>query len=333
MSAPKPIVDEKREHGNGARGQSLAWASGALVLAGAVGVLAKVGGVLIAPGMHGIAEQSVMTKAEALISTLAYALVAMLVALVCTGSFELARRPRIGTLVHGSVVTISGLIIALASPAVVDKLHPFAAFALAVFSAVIAFSAGVVVVRAPRTRALGVVLILLSVCGLLQPIAWGAVTLASEHASLTEFTVGRVAGTTAIVVQSITTLFIAAWLAARSRSNRFVVNGALLLAFVITYLAARNDAPSSPVIAVLRASLLRVVISMPASSAVSTIAAFLLPVSLLLTVIALAQRRLSAAIKAPIAFALLSLGGFDVPLQALAITTAATWALLAMTDT
>ncbi|MCL2776867.1 MAG: hypothetical protein FWD73_02600 [Polyangiaceae bacterium] len=331
MSASKPI-EKKRDRGSGKRGPNLAWASGALMLGGAVGILAKVFGVLIAPGMLGIAEQSAMTRTETLTSTLAYVLVAMLVALVSTGTFELARSPSISALMHGFVVTISGLIIALASPAVVDKLHPFAAFALAIFSAMVAFAVGILVARVPHTRALGVALIFLAICGLLQPTAWGAVTLASEHVSLTAFNVGRIAGTVAIVVQGITTLLIAAWLAARSRVSRFFVNGALVLAFAITYLAARDHAPSSPVIAVLRASLLRVV-SMPASSTVSTVAAFLLPASLLLAVIALAQRRLPVAIKAPFAFALLSLGGFDVPLQALAITTAATWALLATTDT
>src|SRR5262249_53743542 len=153
--------------------------------AGVIAVLAKVFGVIVAPGLRGEASQRTVENVEVASATLAYLLAALLVALVCGGSFELARVKRIGVLARGSVVGLSGLIVPLASPAVVTKLHTLAALLLAVVTSVIALVAGITAARGSHTRAVGAVLALLAACGLLRPIAWELSAFAGEHASAT----------------------------------------------------------------------------------------------------------------------------------------------------
>src|SRR5688572_20489226 len=108
------------------------WAGQALTMTAALAVVAKVIGVLVAPGLRGVTSQNAVETFDVLSGTFAYTLAALLVALVCASSFELARVRRINVVARGSAVGVSGLVIALASPAVVMKLHTLAALALAV---------------------------------------------------------------------------------------------------------------------------------------------------------------------------------------------------------
>ena len=103
-------------------------------------------------------------------------------------------------------------------------------------------------------------------------------------------------------------------------------------AFGVTYLAARDsgDTPST-LEAVLRGSLSQAS-GLPTPYALSSIAAFLVPATILLALVAVVQRAQPLAVLAAIALALLSQGAFDVPLHALAITAAAQWAMLATID-
>jgi hypothetical protein len=52
----------------------------------------------------------------------------------------------------------------------------------------------------------------------------------------------------------------------------------------------------------------------------------------LLALVAVVQRAVPRAVLGVLALSLLSQGAFDVPIQALALATAAQWALLAMAD-
>ena len=131
MEASKQTASSPRESST-----SIAWASGALLLTVIVGAAAKILGVLVAPGMRGIASERAMVATETVSATLGYTFAALLVALICGGSFELARARRIHVASRGTVVAISGLIVALASPAVVQRLHPMAAIMLAVVASV-----------------------------------------------------------------------------------------------------------------------------------------------------------------------------------------------------
>lgn len=311
----------------------MAWAGSALVLTAVVGALAKVFGVLIAPGMRGIASQRAMDTTELISATLSYTFAALLVALICGGSFELARVRKIGIASRGSVVAISGLVVALASPAVIQRLHTAAALALALIASVIAIVAAALTLRVAHTRAVGAVLGMLALSGVIRPIAWELTALAGERASLGLYHAGRGLATFAIAVQALAALLAAAWLGTRSRiRGRLLANGAIVLAFAITYLAARDgsDTPSE-LEAVLRGSLSQAA-GLPIPYGLSSIAAFLVPATILLALVAVLQKALPRAVLAALALALLSHGAFDVPLHALAVTAAAQWLLLAMVD-
>lgn len=311
----------------------VAWASGALLLTGALAIVAKIAGVVVLPGMRGVAVQSSVDAMDVASSALGYTLAGMLVALVCGGSFELARTTRIGIFARGLIVAMSGLVIALASPAVVQRLHTVGTLSLAGVTSFVAFTSGVVALRNPRTRALGAIFLLFSLCGLLRPVAWGLVGMAGERASLAMYQAGRWCGTGAVVTHMLGTLIAAAWLATRSRfRGRLLANVAVILAFAITYIAAREtEAPETEALAILRTSLIQAA-SNSLSFGMSAIAAFLLPVSLLLAIVALLQTKQPVALTVAFALALISQGAFDVPMQALAITAAAQWTLLAMVD-
>ena len=312
---------------------NVAWAGSALVLTAVVGAAAKVFGVVVAPGMRGVASQGTVETVEILSATLGYTFAALLVALICGGSFELARANRIGVISRGTVVAISGLVVALASPAVVQRLHSMAGVALAVVASVIAVVASVGTIRASHTRILGGVLGMFALSGLLRPMSWLLTVLANERASLGLYNAGRGLATAAVVVQALAALLAAAWLGTRSRvRGRFLANGAIVLAFAITYLAARDsgDTPSA-LEAVLRGSLSQAA-GVPLPYGLSSIAAFLVPATILLALVAVVQRAHPPAVLAALALALLSSGAFDVPLHALALTAAAQWAMLAMAD-
>ncbi|MDB4936045.1 MAG: hypothetical protein JWP87_3017 [Labilithrix sp.] len=312
---------------------SIAWAGSALVLTAIVGAAAKVFGVLVAPGMRGIASQRAMETTELVSATLAYTFAALLIALICGGSFELARVRKIGIASRGTVVAVSGLVVALASPAVVQRLHTMAALVLALVTSVIAIVAATATLRVAHTRAVGAVLGLFALSSLLRPIAWELTAFAGERASLGLYHAGRGMATFAVVVQALATLLAAAWLGTRSPwRGRVLANGAIVVAFIITYVAAHDpgDTPSA-VEAVLRGSLAAPG-GLPLPTWITSIAAFLVPATILLALVAVVQRRQPPVVVAALALALLSHGAFDVPLHALAVTAAAQWIMLAMVD-
>jgi hypothetical protein len=298
-----------------------------------VGAVSKVFGVLIAPGMRGIASQRAMDFTEIVSSTLSFTFAALLVALICGGSFELARVRKIGVASRSSVVAVSGLVVALASPAVVQRLHPMAALALALVASIIAIVAAAATIRVAQTRAVGVVLGMFALSGVLRPIGWEVTAIAGERASLGLYYTGRGLATSAVVVQALAALLAAAWLGTRSRwRGRFLANAAIVIAFAVTYFAAREggDTPSA-VEAVLHGSLAQAAgLALPYG--LTSIAAFLVPATILLALVAVVQRAQPPAVLAALALTLLSHGAFDVPLHALAITAAAQWAMLAMVD-
>ncbi len=310
---------------------SVAWAGSALVLTAVIGAIAKTLGVVIAPGMRGVASQKMVESVELLSATFGYTFAALLIALVCGGSFELARARKISITSRGSVVAISGLVVALASPAVVGRLHTMAGISLAVVASLLAIVASVGTIRVAHTRVVGAVLGMFALAALLRPISWQLWALASERLGLYG-EVARVMATASVVVQALATLLAAAWLGTRSRvRGRLLANGAIVLAFAITYLAARNTGETpSAVEAVLRGSLSQAVGSV-LPYGLTSIAAFLVPATILLAVVAIVQRG-PPAVLAALGLALLSQGSFDVPLHALAMTAAAQWAMLAMAD-
>lgn len=322
---------------------SVGWAAGALVLTASIGIVAKIAGVLVAPGVRGVASQETVDFVENGSAALAYTFAALLVGLVCAASFELARARRVPLWARGTVVAVSGLVVALVSPSVVTRLQVVPALALAIVTGLLVLLGGVAALRAAHTRALGVILAMLAVAGLLRPIAWEALAIAQDRASMAAFTFGRVVGAFAVVLHALAVLVAATWVGTRDRAQggasagrgwrgRVLANAAIILGFVVTYLAAREtEGAPLATFAVLRTALAHA----PGASlpwGIGAIAQFLVPASVLLAVAALVSGARTKAVVVSLSLALLSSGAFDVPLQSLAIVASAEWALLAMAD-
>ncbi|MCA9588489.1 MAG: hypothetical protein KC657_24400 [Myxococcales bacterium] len=330
VSATSEVMTPER--GDSSHEVSTSWASGILLLTAAVGVLARIAGVLVLPGMKGNAPQRSVELVEVASWTLSYMYVGLLVAVVCGGSFELSRARRVGTLARGAIVAGSGLAVALASPAVMLRLPAPAAVALAVTTSLLVGGAGVVTSRVPHTRAVGAILVLLALTGLCRSLAWQTATLAGERASLAMYDGARAVATAAVTFQAAAAMLAAAWIGTRSPwRGRVLANVAVIGAFAITYWAARADAHQSSAQGVLRATLSNAA-GVPLPFVLAPIASFLAPASALLAASALAQRVTQPATLAAVALALLSNGSYDVPLQALAAIAASQWAVLAMAD-
>ncbi|MDB4946876.1 MAG: hypothetical protein JWP97_6410 [Labilithrix sp.] len=306
----------------------------ALLLTATLGVLAKALGVLVLPGMVGTTSQRAIELVEPLAATVSYAFAALLAMLAAFGAFELSRSRDVGVVVRGAAIGLSGLVVALAAPSVVSRLQIVPSMALAIFAAILAGVAAIATLRAVHTRMVGVVLGMLALAALLRPIAWEMAYLAGERASLGLYSGARALATIAVIVQALATLAAAAWLGTRSAvRGRLLANGAIVVAFALTYLAAHDpgDATPSTVQAVLHASLAQAP-NLPLAVQLASIAAFLVPATILLALVAVVQRASTPAVLGVLALALLSQGATDVPLQALCIAAAAVWGILAMAD-
>jgi hypothetical protein len=299
-----------------------------------IAVIAKLVGVLVAPGLHGVVGQPVIETFDTASAALAYLLAALLVALVCASTFELARVRRIGGTARGTVIGITGLVVALASPAVVTRLHTVASLALAVTTSASVLVAGIVAVRGSHTRAIGALLSMLAFCALVRVVGWELAAIGAERPNPTLFSVGRVLATLAVVIHGVSVLLAAAWLGTRTPTlkSRILANAAVVCGFAVTWFAFRTGPgmPSSAEL-VLRTSLTEAT-GMPMPYAIGSVGAFLVPSSIFLAIVALFQRRESPAIIAAVALALLSHGAFDIPMHALLATAAAQWGMLAMVE-
>lgn len=305
-------------------------AGSALLITAGVAVAAKIAGVLVAPGARGNFGERTVVLVETLSGALAYTLTALLVALVCAASFELARTRAVHVVARTSVVAITGLIIALASPAVVERLSTIPSLALALVTSVVVLIAGLITLRGPM-RAMGAVLTLYSTAGLFRVIAYETSSAAVEHLNVGLHTAARVFATISVTAQSVGILIAAAWIGTRSRwKGRVLANLAILFAFGLTSLAARGADNPSSLEAILHTSLPAAASITPQPYLLGSVAAFLVPAAISLAAVVLALRNESPLLVAPLALTLLSNGIFDVPLHAMLVTAGAQWAILAL---
>ena len=308
------------------------WAGSALVLTATVATFAKIAGVIVAPGARGVVDGRIVNLIDTATGALAYLLTALLVALVCGASFELARARGVGVIPRGAVVAVSGLIVALASPAVVERLGTLPALALAAVTSLVGFAAGSMTLRTAETRAVGGVLSLLALSAFLRIVAWEMAMMTVERGAFATLDIARAFSTGAVALQAFAALLAAAWVGTRSKwRGRILANVAVLVAFGLTWLAARNGPDPTTFEAILRSSLPHA-IAVPEPFLLGPIGAFLVPATILLAGVALLQPRQPPPIVAALALALLSGGSFDVPLHALLATASAQWILLAMSD-
>ncbi len=308
---------------------SYGWAAGSLSLTAGLAVAAKVLGVIVAPGVRGAASTGVVEGAQLLSAVFGYVLMGLLVGLAGVGAFEIAKAHRLPPSSRFPVVGLSGLAIALASPAVVDRLPKTIALALALVASLLTVIGAITAARATQTRAVGVVLGLLSFVALLRVTSWEVAAAAGESASLSTFHVAQVFATIAVAIHAFAAVLAGAWLGSRAGwSGRVMANGAIVMAFAATWVAGRQSDAPSVVELVLRGSLGSAT-GVPSPLALAPVAVFLLPACLMLAVVAIVTRARGPVLLAALALALVAHGSYDVPLQALCAVVAAQWAMLA----
>ena len=337
-----PAIEQRREPasleprglgpGPDASLMRLPWLRTALVMIVAVGAIAKVLGVLVMPGMAGIASQGAVVAAEALSSTFAYAFALLTIVLIGAGAYELSRARGIGMVSRGAAIGLSGIVIAVALPSLTHRLHSIPTLGLSIATTLLTVIGAVTALRAAPTRILGAVLGLLAISALVRPASWELTVMAGEQASIGLYGVGKLLASIALVLSALATLLSAAWLGTRSPiRGRLLANGAIVVAFFVTYVAARESADPGTLQMVLHSSLAQSN-GLPLPFALTSIGAFLVPATIMLAIASVAQRAAAPAVLGSLAFALLSQGALDVPLQALAMAAAVTWGMLAMAD-
>ena len=225
------------------------------------------------------------------------------------------------------------LVITLASPAVMYPLGPSRSTALAVATSILALGAGLQGLRTSHTRAVAVVMVSFAMAGLVRVLAWNLAGAAGDVGNMRLYNVARGVATAGILLEAFGQAIAAAWLGTRSRFlgqilSTVAVGVATLLMFEASYGASVSASPWQVAahLALATAS------GLPQPYGPTGLAVFLLAGSIMLAGVAAIQRAQVVAVVAALALTLLSRGGFDIPMHALAAASAAVWLMLATTD-
>ena len=293
-----------------------------------VGIASTVLGAVVVPGLHGFASDAAITRWEHVSAAFAYAMGLLLAGLLLTGAFDLSRTRNVGILPRALLFFGAPGVLAMLVPAFAKSLSPIGSLVLVVATVIVGIGGGSVGVRAPHTRVLGLVQLVLAFAAALRLVAWIVGALAPE--SLRAYTVSRTFGGAGVLAEGAAQMLVVAWLSTRRRMEISIAAAvALACAFALVWIAGRAD-PSSPSWQlVLRAGL-----SAPsgAGSPLGAIEAFFVAAAVLLALACALTPYQLTAVTCAMALALLGRGAFDVPLRALAATVAALWTTLAAVD-
>ncbi len=296
---------------------------------GVVTVISALFGLLVLPGLLGNVGERAVVWGERLTSTFSYAALGGLLGLIGLGGYELIRRTDLGG-VRFAALGSSVLVVGLAAPAATHPLIAIPQVMLAVAAGLFALITATRAARSIHTRAPAGVLALLGLSGLLRTFAWAVAAVSLTNPA--RFSFARGLGTAAVVCLGLAHLVAVAYFATRGRlQGRVFGNGALVLGFVVTYIAARKPAGLGAAGAVLH-SALSVGAASPEPFGLAPVAYYLFPTGLALALVAVAQRRQVPAVAVGLGLVLASQSRFDVPLAALSVVAGGMWLALAATD-
>jgi hypothetical protein len=307
--------------------------------AGFTAVAAGVTGVIVAPGLRGNASESVVVWAEWAAGALGYFLVSLLVALVVWGTLELVRTQGLGVLSRGAliggsaVVTGSAMMVAFFPYGMRERVYPALAVLVAAAAIVTAIAGAYVSARAPHTRAVAGMLFALAFAAIARLAAWELAMAANDRASVQLYAISRGLATAGVMFEAFGQLVAVTWLGTRSKlAGQLGSSAALVGAFVLTWGVAKGvHGDAAPWQGVLHTALADAP-GMPPPFGLDAVATFLVPASLLLALVVVAQPQQVIALLAATALGLVSRGAFDAPLRALCVVAAAQWAALACID-
>jgi hypothetical protein len=234
------------------------------------------------------------------------------------------RDPRLPAAYRLLVVPAGAAVLALVVSSATHTLNAEVTLGLALCSAVLAAAAAPLALRAPATRAVGLVLALAATAALLHVLARLVALRASEHALASVFLLARSISTAAFVIDAASLIAAAVWLIARHWIRGLIVVAVLLVvAAIVSFGALHGSRYDAPLWQVLAGRALGEMVRHP-TPLVLPVLRYLAEVSALLLAgaAALAPRRVPV-IAAALSLTLLARSSTDVPLLALVMTVAA----------
>jgi hypothetical protein len=319
-----------------ARTRNLGWL---IRTTGVSALVATVLGVVVAPGMQGYAADAAVEWCEHAAAVFSYAMAILAGAAIVTSTTELVFTRRAESVsgalvVSGAPLVIVMLVVAITRARVLrDAPFPWQlAVGIAIVAASVASTAAWRAMHGPHTRALAIAISVFTLAALVRIGAWELARVAGERGSGGLGSVSRVAVTLGVVIEAAAQAVVAAWIGSRGRVGLVCSSVAAILAFAVTWGAASGAHPDAPAWASALHAALAESSALPAPYALSAAQSFLSASAIFLAAAALLLRAQPAAITSAFALALVSRGGFDVPLRAVAIVAAAMWAFCAAFD-
>jgi hypothetical protein len=295
--------------------------------------LAAVAGVLVAPGLRGLARDQMVDAWTRIGGTLAYFLTGLLVTLIVTAAYGLTTAARSTSVWKGLGAASAGLVVTLAAPAILNPLPQTVSVVLAFVTSFAVFAGALQGLRASHTRAVAAMMMSLAFAGLLRVIAWNLAHIAGEHGSTQMYGTARAVATVAVAFEGLGQMIAAAWLGTRSRFGGQVLSSiAVGVAWILTFWARQGAGVSANPWAAAAHVALATASGLPQPYLWGGLVVFLLASSILLAGVAAVQGRQLAPVVAALSLSLIGRGAFDIPLHALAAAAAALWLTVAAND-
>jgi hypothetical protein len=340
-AAPKEAPQNANASQSRFRPSSPALAAGWLLRSAAfAAVAAGLTGVIVAPGVHGNARETVVVTVDRVSGVLGYFVALLLVMLVLWGGFELLRTYAAGVasrlLLIGSSLAVLVVLAALLFAAIMGdpRHHEEHAVLISAAATVAAIAGAYASARAPHTRAVAGILLALAFAAIARLGAFELAKVASERANVPLYMFSRGLATAGVLFESVGQLAAVTWLGTRSRlAGQLGALAALAVVFVLMWGVDQGVHSGASLWQAVLHTALSAGAGVPTPYAFfDTVAIFLVPASLLLALVAAAQPKQVVAVLATVSLALVSRGAFDAPLRALCVVAAAEWAALACTD-
>jgi len=305
-----------------------------LLRTGAITVaLAGVIGLIVAPGLRGIARETTVVFWDWAAGTLSCFALITLVALACWGAQSIVRSRPTAVVVRAVLTAGAVAVVPIAVAGLHGRLPQAIAVLLAVVAATAAIAGAWAASSTPHTRALAGVLLALACASLLRIAGWEVAMWASVRGDVALFRSSRMLMTSGVGFEALGQIVAVTWLGTRGRTAGQVASSiALFAAFLLTWGVAKGmQSDCAPWQAAVHTALAGAA-GVPAPLGVDGLAIFVLPASLLLALAFAVQSGPVVAIVAAAAMALVSRGAFDAPLRALCAVVAAEWAAIAAAD-
>jgi hypothetical protein len=295
--------------------------------------LAAVMGVLVAPGLRGLAKDRIVDSTNQLNWTLTYLMTGLVMAAIVMAVFELTHTMRVHAGVKAAIVLGAGTVMALAAPALARPLPTAVSAAIAVAAGVTTLVGAYEGFRASHTRAVALVMAAFGLAGLLRVGAWYLARTAGDAGNTRLYATACGVATAGLVFEGLGQMIAAAWLGTRSRvGGQLLSSAAIAIAWLLTRSAANGASVSATWWEAGAHTALATASGLPQPYGPPVLTAFLLAASILLAGVAAVQARQVVAVVVALSLSLFARGAFDIPVHALAAAAAGLWITLAVTD-